>query len=82
MTFWSYRENGLIRKIRLISKFTTSQPGSHTIAMHILSNISRRKDNQTMKLGQIIIEIFFFRNYPENEAGRLVPDLFFFLTKG
>ena len=27
MTFWSYRKNGLIRKIRLISKFMTSQPG-------------------------------------------------------
>ena len=25
-TFWSCRKNGLIRKIRLISKFMTSQP--------------------------------------------------------
>ena len=25
--FWSCRRNGLIRKIRLISKFVTSQPG-------------------------------------------------------
>ena len=28
-------ENGLIRKIRLISKFMTSQPGKETIAIHI-----------------------------------------------
>ena len=28
LTFWTCRQNGLIRKIRLISKFLTSQPGS------------------------------------------------------
>ena len=27
LTFWSCRRNGLIRKIRFISKFITSQPG-------------------------------------------------------
>ena len=26
-------------------------------------------------------EIFFFKNHAENEAGRLVPDLFFFKKK-
>ena len=33
-----------------------------------------------MKLGQLIEQdsIFFFKNYAENEAGRVVPDLFFF----
>ena len=31
-TFWSRRGNGLIRKIRLTSKFMTSQPGLQTIA--------------------------------------------------
>ena len=30
----------LIRKIRLNSKFMTSQPGLQTIAIHILPNIS------------------------------------------
>ena len=29
----------------------TSQTGKQTIAMYILSNISRSKDNQTMKFG-------------------------------
>ena len=36
-----------------------------------------------MRFGQLIesnIGIFFFKNHAENEAGRLVPDLFF-LTK-
>ena len=32
----------------------TSQPGSHTITVNILSNISRNKGNQTMKFGQLI----------------------------
>ena len=31
-----------------------SQPGYRTIAVHILSNISRSKGNQTMKFGQLI----------------------------
>ena len=32
----------------------TLQPGRRIIAIHILSNISRSKDNQTMKFGQLI----------------------------
>ena len=38
------------------------------------------KCNQTMKFGQLI-EIFIFKNYAENEARRLVPDLFLFFKK-
>ena len=48
MTFWSYRKKGFIRKIRLTSKFMTSQPGLQTIAIHILPNISQSKGNPTM----------------------------------
>ena len=47
-------KNCLIRKTRLISKFMTSQPGSQTIAIHILPNISRSKGNQTIKFDQLI----------------------------
>ena len=32
----------------------TLQPRKETIAIHILANISRRKDNQAMKFGQLI----------------------------
>ena len=32
----------------------TSQPGYQTIAIHILPNISRSKDNQAMKFGQLM----------------------------
>ena len=54
MTFLSRRKNGLIRKIRLIPKFMTSQPGSQTIMIGILFNISQSKGSETMKLGQLI----------------------------
>ena len=48
------RKNGFIRKIMLTSKFMTSQPGLQTVAIHIFPNISRSKDNQTIKFGQVI----------------------------
>ena len=47
-------QNSLIKKIRLISNFMTSQLGQQTIVIHILLNISRSKGNQTMKFGQLI----------------------------
>ena len=31
----------------------TSQTGKQIITIHVLSNISRRKDNQVMKSGQL-----------------------------
>ena len=62
----------------------TSQPGLQTIAIHILPNISQSKGNKTMKFGELIEitrGIFFFKNYAENEAESLVPDLFLFFKK-
>ena len=47
-------QNGLIKKIRLISNFMTPQSSQQTIVLHILPNISRSKDNQTMKFGKLI----------------------------
>ena len=61
-----------------------SQHGFQTITMHILHNISQSKSNQTMKFGQLIKyirEIYLFKNYAENEAGRLVPILFSLFEK-
>ena len=52
--FGHIEKNGLIRKIRLTSNFMTSEPGLQTIAIHIFSNISQSKGNQTMKFGQLI----------------------------
>ena len=45
----------------------TSQADEQTIVIHILSNISRNKSNQTMKFGQLIKsdmrEIFLEKSY-------------------
>ena len=50
----------------------TPQPGRQTIAMHILTNISRNKSNYTMKLGQLIEynkwKIFLQKLCAENDA--------------
>ena len=76
-SFWRYLsfcldflviyQNGLIKKIMLISIFLTSQPGYQTIAMHILLNVLRSKDNQIMQFGQLIERnmrnIFLERSY-------------------
>ena len=58
----------------------TSKPVQETIATHILPDISRSKDNQTMKFGQVIgyNRNTFLQIHAENEARRLVPDLFLF----
>ena len=52
--FLVMQKKGLISKLRLISKFMTPQPGKETTALHILLTISRSKDNQAIKFGQLI----------------------------
>ena len=51
----------------------TSQPGQRIIAIHILHNISRRKGNETIKLGLLIgynMRNSFPRKYAQN-VGRI-----------
>ena len=43
LNFLVVQKNGMIRKIKLIAKFMTSQPGKQIIAIHILPNISKNK---------------------------------------
>ena len=43
------------------------------IKIHMLSNISRSKLNQTMKFDQLI-EIFFLKNHTQKVVEKLVPD--------
>ena len=74
----------MIRKIKLTSKFMTSQPGLRTIAIHTLSNISQSKGNPTVKFGPLIEynkRNIFFKIYEENETRRLVLDLFLFFKE-
>ena len=76
MTFWSCRKNGSIRKIRLLLKSMTPQPGLQTIAIHILLNISRSKGNQAVEFGQLIeyqmMNIFVEKSYTKC-AGETIP---------
>ena len=48
-----------------------SQPGQQTVAIHILTNISRSKGNQSMKFGQLIEhnkrEIFLEKSYTKRD---------------
>ena len=66
-----------MRKLGLISKFI--ETGKQTIKIDILPNISRSRENQTMKLSQLLE--YNVRNHAKNETGRLVSNLFWFLKK-
>ena len=61
------QENGLIRKLRPISKFMTSERGKQIIVIYILLNIWRSKGNRAMKFGKLIEynmrNIFFKKSY-------------------
>ena len=55
----------------------TSQPRKQTIAIQILPKISKSKDNQVIKFGQLIeynIRIIFLTNYTQNVEVKLFPD--------
>ena len=58
----------------------TSQHGQKTIAIHILTNISRSKCNQAMKSGQLIeynlTKIFLEKSYTKR-GGETIPSSFF-----
>ena len=55
----------------------TSKTGKQTIAMHILTNISKSTGNQIMKFGQSIEytwKTFFWKNHTQNVVEKLSPD--------
>ena len=58
----------------------TLQPEKQTIAKHILPNISRTKDNQTMKFDELIKynmrNISFLKNRTQNVVKELFSDPF------
>ena len=57
----------------------TSQPEKQAMAIHILPYISRSKENQTVKFGQLIEhnmkKIFLEKSYPKC-GGKTSPKLF------
>ena len=57
----------------------TSQSRQQIITIHIFSNISRSKDNQTMKFGQLIeykMRNFFLKNHTQNKVEQLITRSF------
>ena len=62
----------------------TSQPGEQTVAIHIPPNISRSKDNQTIKFGQLIkynMGNIFVEKSCTKCAGEIIPRLLSKKTK-
>ena len=59
----------------------TSQTGKQRVAMHMLSNISRIKDNETLSIIRIQQINIFLQKSCRNEPERLVPDLPLILKK-
>ena len=80
-------KNGLIRKIRLISKFMTSCPGKQTISIHTLPNISKSKGKHTMKFCQLRecnmrnMQNIFVKKWYTNCGGEAIPRLVFEKSK-
>ena len=72
------------KTLRSISKFMMPQAGQQIVTIHMLRDISRSKGNQSMIFDQLIkynVRYIFHQNHAENEAGRLVPDLFLIFKK-
>ena len=64
----------MISELRLVSKLMTSQPGKQTITVQILRNISKSKNNQTIKFDQLIKfnkRNIFLENHTQNEVEKL-----------
>ena len=60
----------------------TSQPSQQISTIHILPNISWHKGNQIIECGQLVdYNKRKVKNHTENDAGRLVQDLFLFFKK-
>ena len=51
------------------------------MTIHILPNISRSKDNQALRFGQLVEYNMFFKNHAEKGAATLISDLFCFSKK-
>ena len=74
LNFWIMQKNSLIRK--LISKFITPPAEKQTIALHILSNISRSKGNQAMKVCPLIeyeTRNILFEKLCTKRGGKTIP---------
>ena len=73
-TFFVHLGKSLDKKTKVDFEIMNLKSEKQTVAIHILSNISKRKGNQTTKFGQLIqynVGDFFIKNHADREAGRL-----------
>ena len=81
--YWLFgyvKRPSLIRKLKFISKFMTSQTEQQIITIHILPNISRSKSNHAMKFGQLTeynIGNIFLENSSAKYSGEASPKGFY-----
>ena len=77
---FGYVENGLMRKLQIISKFMTSQTEQQIITIHIFHNISGSNGKHRMKFDQLIKynlrNIVLEKLYTKN-VGETSPKVFF-----
>ena len=70
-----------VKKIRLISKCLTSQPGKQAFTIQILPNNSRSKGNKTMKFGKLIEHniknIILDKPYTKSRGTQTLSDFYF-----
>ena len=72
LTFLLCRKNDLIRKLKLILNFMTSQTGKQIITIKLLPNVSRNKLNQVMKFSQLTENNMTDQNDTQNVVEKLV----------
>ena len=69
LTFWTCRKTAWLERYLVDFKIYYVTTGKQTIAIHILPNILRSKDNQAMEFGQFleyIMKKVFLKNQTQN----------------
>ena len=79
--FFDHVEKQLDKKAKINFKMSDVTNWITNITIHILSDFSKSNGNQIIRFGQLMeynVSNVFFKNHAENEARRLVSDLFLF----
>ena len=73
MTFWSWMKMAWLERYGSSQNFWCHNLFTKAKAMHILTNISRSKGNQTMKSGQLIEYNIFFKKSFSKCGWKTIP---------
>ena len=79
LTFWTCRKTAWLERYLVDFKIYYVTTGKQTIAIHILPNILRSKDNQAMEFGQFLEYImkksFLEKSYTKCGGGKTIPKI-------